>query len=87
MTFYKGKRGNDDIALSDDPAYLAKWKELWSGFCGDYQKLAREALGWREAWDTDMNEIHPDITRTVAGYLKDIGEKGMITAVKEFVNG
>ncbi len=87
VTFYKGKRGNDDIALSDDPAYLAKWKELWSGFCGDYQKLAREALGWREAWDTDMNEIHPDITRTVAGYLKDIGEKGMITAVKEFVNG
>lgn len=87
MTFYKGKRGNDDIALADDPAYLAKWKEIWAGFDGDYKKLAEKALGWKEAWETDMNAVHPEITATVAKYLKAINEKGMRTAVEEFVNG
>lgn len=87
VTFHKGKRGNEDIALNDDPAYLAKWKELWANFDGDYNKLAKEALGWKEAWDMDMNTIHPEITATVAKYLKAIGEKGMRSAVEEFVNG
>ncbi|MDE6442143.1 MAG: tagaturonate reductase [Clostridia bacterium] len=87
VTFHKGKRGNEDIALNDDPAYLAKWKELWTNFDGDYNKLAKDALGWKEAWDMDMNTIHPEITAKVAKYLKAIGEKGMRSAVEEFVNG
>ena len=35
----------------------------------------------------DMNTIHPDITKTVAKYLKEIQTKGMKKAVEEFVNG
>ena len=87
IAFHKGKRGNEEIALNDDPAYLAKWKYLWTEFDGDLDKLAKEALAWKGAWDMDMNTIHPDITKTVAKYLKDIQTKGMRKAVEEFVNG
>lgn len=82
VEFHKGKRGNEDIALKDDPAYLAKWKELWSGFGGDYNKLAKDALGWVEAWDLDMNGLHPEITATVAKYLKAIDTEGMRAALE-----
>ena len=87
IAFHKGKRGNEEIALNDDPAYLAKWKYLWTEFDCDLDKLAKEALAWKGAWDMDMNTIHPDITKTVAKYLKEIQTKGMKKAVEEFVNG
>lgn len=87
IAFHKGMRGNEEIALNDDPAYLAKWKYLWTEFDGDLDKLAKEALAWKGAWDMDMNTIHPDITKTVAKYLKEIQTKGMKKAVEEFVNG
>ncbi len=86
IEFHKGKRGSEDIALNDDPAYLAKWKQLWADFDGNYVKLASSVLGWKEAWDTDMNKIHPDIAKTVAKYLEEIEMKGMRGAVEEFVN-
>ncbi|MBD5631992.1 MAG: tagaturonate reductase [Clostridia bacterium] len=87
VEFHKGKRGSEDIALKDDPAYLEKWKKLWSEFNGDYEKLAHDALAWKEAWDCDMNEIHPDICAVVAKYLSAIDRKGMKAAVECFVGG
>lgn len=87
VEFHKGKRGSEDIKLADDPEYLAKWKKLWAEFGGDYDKLAKEALGWTEAWDCDMNAIHPEITATVAKYLKAIDTRGMKAVVECFVNG
>ena len=87
IEFHKGKRGSEDIALNDDPAYLAKWKALWAGFDGNYEKLVKDVLAWKEAWDMDMNTIHPEICATVAKYLKEIEAKGMRGAVEEFVNG
>ena len=87
VEFHKGKRGNQEIELKDDPAYLEKWKKLWAEFDGDYEKLAKQALGWKEAWDCDMNAIHPEITATVAKYLKAIDTKGMKAVVECFTNG
>jgi tagaturonate reductase len=87
VEFHKGKRGNENIALKDDPAFLAHWAQLWAEFDGDYEKLAKKALGWTEAWEMDMNTIHPEITKTVAKYLKDIDTNGMKKAVGAFVNG
>ena len=87
VVFHMGKRGDKDIALNDDPAYLAKWKELWANFKGDYKKLAHDALAWKEAWDMDMNTIHPEITGAVAKYLEAICSNGMRAAVEELVNG
>ena len=87
VLFHKGKRGDEEIKLNDDPAYLAKWKELWDGFKGDYLTLAKNALGWTEAWGMDMNTIHPELTQTVATYLSAMDKKGMRAAVDCFVGG
>ena len=84
VEFHKGKRGNEEIELKDDPEYLKEWKRLWTGFGGDYEKLAKAALGWKEAWDCDMNAIHPEITAEVAEYLKAIDTKGMRAALQCF---
>ena len=87
VTFHKGKRGDENIKLADDPQYLAKWKELWDGFDGDYNKLAKEVLGWVEAWDMDMNTIHPDLCSKVATYLYAMNTKGMSAALECFIGG
>ena len=87
VVFHKGKRGGEDIALSDDPVFLAKWKELWSEFNGDCAALAQKALAWESAWGMDMNGVHPEITARVAAYIDAIETKGMRGAVEEFVNG
>lgn len=87
ITFYRGKRGNEDIALNDDPAYLEKWAKFWKDYSDNPDKLASEVLGWKQVWDIDLNTVHPEITATVAKYLKAIGVKGMKKAVEEFVNG
>ena len=87
VEFHKGKRGLEDIALKDDPAYLAHWAKLWAEFDGDYTALAKKALGWTEAWETDMNALHPEITETVARYLRAMDTKGMKAAVECFVGG
>lgn len=87
VTFHKGKRGDENIKLADDPQYLAKWKELWDGFDGDYNKLAKEVLGWVEAWDMDMNAIHPDLCSKVATYLYAMNTKGMRAALECFTGG
>ena len=85
--FHKGKRGDEAIALKDDPALLEHWTMMWNECGTDYKKFAKEALGWKEAWEMDMNTIHPALADTVAGYLKEMEQKGMRAAVEEFVNG
>ena len=87
VEFHKGKRGKEDIKLADDPAYLAHWKQLWANFNGDYKKLAKDVLGWKEAWDSDMNAIHPDICAVVAKYLEAMDTCGMKKSVDCFVAG
>ncbi len=87
IEFHKGKRGDQDIALKDDPSYLAFWHRLWAEFDGDYLAMAKKVLAWEEAWDMDMNTIHPEIAEKVASRLEDIDKNGMREAVERFVNG
>ena len=87
VEFHKGVRGEEKIALKDDPHYLEHWAKLWAEFDGDYTNLAKAALSWTEAWEVDMNTLHPDITATVAEYLEDMDKNGMKSAVARFVNG
>ncbi len=87
VLFHKGKRGEEAIALKDDPAYLEYWAKLWAEFDGDYTALAEKALAWTDAWLMDMNAVHPDMTATVAAYLADMDKNGVKAAVERFVNG
>lgn len=85
--FHKGKRGDEQIALKDDPELLAHWAKLWAEYGNDYLAFAKNVLAWKQAWEMDMNDIHPDLAKTVAGYLEDMDKNGMRKAVEEFVNG
>ena len=85
--FHKGKRDEETIALKDDPHLLEHWAKMWQECGTDYKKFAKEALGWKEAWEIDMNTIHPALADTVAKYLEEMETKGMRAAVEEFVNG
>ena len=87
IEFHKGKRGSEEIALKDDPAYLAFWRRAWAEFDGDYLALAKKVLGWTDAWEMDMNSIHPEIAEKVAKNLEDMDKNGMRAAVERFVNG
>ncbi len=87
IEFHKGVRGNEKIALNDAPELLAHWAKLWAEFDGDYTALAKKALGWTEAWEVDMNTLHPDLTATVAKYLQAIDTEGMKSAVECFAGG
>ncbi len=85
--FHKGKRGDEQIALKDDPELLAHWAKLWAENGSDYLAFAKKVLAWKEAWEMDMNDIHPDLAKTVAGYLEKMDKNGMRETVEEFVNG
>ncbi|MCD8205181.1 MAG: tagaturonate reductase [Clostridia bacterium] len=85
VVFHRGLRGKEKITLNDDPKHLEFWAKIWKEFEAekDYTALAEKALGYSAAWKMDMNTI-PGMTEKVAGYLKDILEKGMKAAVKDF---
>lgn len=87
IEFHKGKRGDQDIALKDDPNFLAFWHRTWADFDGDYLALTKKVLAWEEAWEMDMNTVHPDLAGTVAAHLENMDKNGMRAAVEGFVNG
>lgn len=84
FVFYRGKRGDEPIALSDDPAVLRFFATLWQ----QYEKqeitldtLAIEVLGNKEFWGINLNNI-ATITSKVQTYLSLIIELGMNEAVE-----
>ncbi len=83
ICFYKGKRGDENIALNDDAAYLAHWQNLWAEFDGNYTALAQKVAAWQGAWDMDLSAVHPKLVETLATYLQAIQKKGAYAALKE----
>ena len=84
IAFYKGKRGDDPIALSDSKENLAFFKTLWASHGGgaeSRQRLVAEILGKTELWQTDLNSL-PGLGRTVEGYLRQIETQGLEAALK-----
>ncbi len=79
--FYRGKRGNDDIALADDANYLAWWKELWT--LSDPKEIAVKALSNKDFWEQDLNE--DDNAELVASYIDNILKNGERAALKAFL--
>ncbi len=81
VSFHKGVRGKDAIALKDDQKYLDWWKELWQN--EDYTVIAQKALGNVSIWDQDL--ATPNNVKLVAGYLKDIQTNGMRKALQKII--
>lgn len=82
IKFYAGKRGNDSIALKDDPSYLDYFKDVHSRGLNE-EELVKDILSQQKMWGEDLNKI-ANMTEVVSHYLKDINEKGMKEALKAF---
>ena len=79
ITFY----GDEKMPLNDDTAVLEFFKRLWSGFNGEnFGMIAKNALGQKDFWGMDLNEI-PNLTKTTAKYIEKIKKSGIKEALKE----
>lgn len=81
VTFYKGKRGNEDIALNDAPEYLEFWSELWA--LDDFMAIARGALSAKDLWEQDL--ATDENVALVASYLEDISKNGERAALRHYL--
>ncbi len=83
MVFYRGKRGDEDIALQDNPEFLDLFKKLWSEYENTQlgaRKLVEQVLGLKEHWEIDLNELE-GVTDFVASSLYEIVNKPMREAL------
>lgn len=79
--FYRGKRGDEDIKLADDPKFLEFWKEVW--VLSDFDAMAKKILGASDVWEQNLDE--DDNAALVSGYLKSIVNNGERAALKAFL--
>ncbi|MBQ8967427.1 tagaturonate reductase [Ruminococcus sp.] len=79
--FFRGKRGDEDIALKDDEEYLKFWAELWQ--LDDPTEIARKALSAENIWQQDLSD--EENVRLTAKYISDILNKGEREALREFL--
>ena len=85
IEFYKGKRGTENIELSDDEDILELYKNLWSNFDGSkdrLNKIVTSVLAYEKNWGMNLNDI-PNLTSEVTKYLETIESLGMKEAIKE----
>ncbi|WP_448212945.1 tagaturonate reductase [Colwellia sp. MEBiC06753] len=88
ILFYRGKRGDDDIALSDNEQWLALYKKLWQQY--DQQLISLDdlvaqilAADWH--WQQDLNQInglHQQVSETLQGFISD-GVRPVLTKIIE----
>ena len=81
VVFFRGKRGDEDIPVKDDTAYLEFWSGLWK--LTDPGEIAKKALSAVDLWQQDLDE--DDNAAVVAGYIKNILENGEMAALKDFL--
>lgn len=80
--FYRGKRGDEDIALNDSPEYLDFWKEVWK--LTDYTEIAKKVLSADHIWEQDLS-ADGDNVKIAAGYIENIVNNGERAALKAFL--
>jgi tagaturonate reductase len=87
ISFYKGKRGEEGIPLSDDLDVLQLFKKEWGTYLGTLvsaKSIVSSVLGYEKLWETDLNLI-PGLTEAVADYLYNIETVGMKRAVEAVI--
>lgn len=87
LEFYRGKRGEETIRLSDGEQVLGLMKEAWSACDGTRDSilsLVRRVLAFEPVWKRDLNAV-PGLTEAVAGALSDIEKLGMKQAVERIL--
>lgn len=83
IAFYRGKRGNEDIALKDDEWALEFFKNEWNSFDGTKEackKIVTNFLGLEKHWELNLNELK-GVTDFVTDCLYEIMTKPMREAL------
>ena len=81
VVFFRGTRGDEDIELKDDAEYLEFWKDVRK--LSDPADMAKKALSASDIWQQDLDE--DDNAALVAGYITDMLNDGMRSALKKFL--
>ena len=84
IAFYKGKRGQEDIALNDDAALIDLLKEAWAQYDGSdasVKQVVTKVLAYDKNWKMNLNEVE-GLTDLVAKHLISILNNGMKKAVE-----
>lgn len=83
MYFYRGKRGNEDIKLADDPWAIELFQKLWNEFDetkAGCKKIVETVLGLEHHWELNLNTL-PGVTDFVTDCLYEITTKPMREAL------
>ena len=84
IAFYRGKRGNEDIALKDDPWALEFFQKEWQACDGSRQalnKIVTDFLGLENHWEVNLNKFEK-VNEFVTDCLVEITSKPMREALK-----
>ncbi len=78
-----GDRKGQPYNIQDDRDILEFFCGLWSNYekNGELDLLCTQALERKDFWDMDLTKV-PGLTQEVKGYLKEILDNGMNSAVK-----
>lgn len=82
IVFYRGKRGEEDIALNDSPEYLEFWKKTWE--LEDSTEIAKRVLSSSDIWEQDLSADGNNV-EIVAGYIDSIVKNGERQALRAFL--
>ena len=85
IAFYKGKRGNEIIALNDSLENLALFKALWAAHDGSPESLGgmvKKVFGQKEIWQADLNEWE-ELRGAVTNYLRQIETQGIEATMRQ----
>lgn len=84
IAFYKGKRGEESIALSDNADILELLQGAWTKFDGSdasLESIVKEVLAYDKNWKLDLNTV-PGLTEAVTKHLISIEKNGMAKAIE-----
>jgi tagaturonate reductase len=88
IAFYKGKRGEEEIKLTDDEHITELFENLWSQYESteiELKEIVYSVLGYEQHWGLNLNDI-PGLTDTVTNDLIQIELYGMRKAIQLVVN-
>jgi len=84
IAFYKGKRGEETIALNDDAAAMELLKNAWSSSDGSetgIKEVVTKVLGYEKNWKGDLNKVE-GLNEAVTRHLFNIETYGMQKAIE-----
>jgi tagaturonate reductase len=84
IEFYKGKRGEETIALNDDVAAMELLKNAWAASNGSenaIKEVVTKVLGYEKNWKQDLNKVE-GLNEAVTKHLIDIEKYGVQKAIE-----